>query len=164
MARKYQRKYLDSIVIDTTYLLPVVGLAVKGLRREDYNYILENYQMFYPVPLLAELSAVIVKQVRKEKLEEIPKQAIEGLNSIVYLETINLVLPDGEDLKTIFKLLNLGWKDIFDSILYATAIRLNMRILTMDKSFKKFLREKGLRYELLISHEQLIHSRNLDSL
>lgn len=154
--KRFQKKYSSSIVADTTYLLPIVGLAVKGLSREDFNYILKNYQLFYPIPLLTELSAVIIKQARKEKLEEIPRQAIEGLNSIIYRETINLVPLDGEDLKIVYKLLKLGWKDIFDSILYATAIKLNMKILTMDKKFKNFLREKGLKHELSISHKQLI--------
>lgn len=149
---------MDSVVVDTTYLLPLVGLAVRGLSRKDYDYILENYRMFYPMPLLAELCAVITKQARKERLDEIPRQAIEGLNSIIYLGVIELVPLDGEDLKIIYKLLSYGWRDVFDSILYATAVRLNMKILTMDDKFKKFLEEKGLKHGLLISHKQLTSS------
>lgn len=156
MVKKFQKKYSNSIIVDTPYLLPIVGLRVKGLSREDFEYILENYHLFYPKLLLTELSAVIVKQAKKKKLEKIPKQAIEGLNSIIYLETINLIPLDGEDLRIVYKLSRLGWKDMFDSILYATAIRLNMKVLTMDKKFKNFLKEKGLKYELLISHKQLI--------
>ncbi|RLE78649.1 MAG: hypothetical protein DRJ51_09200, partial [Thermoprotei archaeon] len=139
-------------------MLPVVGLAVKGLSKEDFNSLLENYQIFYPELLLVELYAVIVRQIRKEKLKEIPRQAIEGLNSIIYLETINLVPPDGGDLEVICELVNLGWKDVFDAILYATATRLNMKILTMDMRFKEFLKRKGLKHEILISHKQLMHS------
>lgn len=156
MVKKFQKKYSNSIIVDTTYLLPIVGLRVKGLSREDYEYILENYRLFYPILLLSELSAVIVKQARKEKLEKLPKQAVEGLNSIIYLGTINLVPLDGEDLRIVYKLSKLGWRDIFDSILYATAIRLDMRVLTMDKKFKNFLKEKGLKHELLTSHKQLM--------
>ena len=156
MVKKFQKKYSSSIIVDTTYLLPIVGLRVKGLSREDYEYILENYRLFYPTLLLTELSAVIVKQARKKKLEKLPKQAVEGLNSIIYLEVINLVPLDGEDLRIVYKLSKLGWRDIFDSILYATAIRLDMRVLTMDEKFKNFLKEKGLKYELLISHKQLM--------
>ena len=97
--KKFQKKYSSSIIVDTTYLLPIVGLRVKGLNREDYEYILENYRLFYPTLLLTELSAVIVKQARKKKLEKLPKQAVEGLNSIIYLEVINLVSLDVEGLK-----------------------------------------------------------------
>jgi len=158
LARKFQRKCSNNIIVDTTYLLPVVGLAVKGLSKEDFNSLLENYQIFYPELLLVELYAVIVRQIRKEKLKEIPRQAIEGLNSIIYLETINLVPPDGGDLEVICELVNLGWKDVFDAILYATATRLNMKILTMDMRFKEFLKRKGLKHEILISHKQLMHS------
>ena len=43
-------------------------------------------RIFYPTPLLAELSAVVIKQARKKRLKETPKQAIEELNSAIYLE------------------------------------------------------------------------------
>ena len=155
MARKFRREYLNEIIVDTTYLLPILGISVKGLGEEDYNYIIENFRMIYPIPLLAELSAVVIKQTRKKGLKEIPIQAIEGLNSIIYLGKAELLLLRGEDLKIIYMLLNLGWRDIFDSILYATAIRLNKKILTMDKDFKKFLKQNDLKYDILITHKQL---------
>ena len=155
LARKYREKYLNEIIVDTTYLLPILGISVEGLDERDYDYIIENFHMIYPIPLLAELSAVVIKQARKEGFKEIPKQAIEGLNSIIYSEKVELESLRGEDLKIIYTLSNLGWRDIFDSILYATAIRLNMKILTMDKEFKKFLKQNNLKHEILISHKQL---------
>lgn len=52
---------------------------------------LKNIRIFYPIPLLVELSAVVIKQARKKRLKETPKQAIEELNSAIYLEIIKLV-------------------------------------------------------------------------
>lgn len=41
-------------------------------------------------------------------------------------------------------------------ILYATAKRLEVRVLSIDKEFKNSLRDYGYDHELLVSHEEVI--------
>jgi len=48
IGEEVSRKYLNNIVVDTTYLLPILGIAVRGLSREDYDYVLEEYQNILP--------------------------------------------------------------------------------------------------------------------
>jgi PIN domain nuclease of toxin-antitoxin system len=59
------------------------------------------------------------------------------------LSHINLIEPDSEDLRIIYTVSKKGWKDIFDSLLYATSIRKKLPLLTLDKEFVEFLANNG---------------------
>lgn len=146
---------IDRLVVDTSYLLPITGIKVKGISVETIECILDNYEVYYPVVMLVELEAVVLREARKSQLANIPEDAIEGINTIVYSPQIRLVLPEGTDLVIAYELVKLGWKDIFDSMLYATGVRLNAHILTLDNSFKQFLKNNKLEYEHLITHKRL---------
>ena len=155
MVKKYREEYSErKIILDTTYVLPILGIEVEGLDRDILDHLIK-YELYYPALLLVELKGVVLKEARKRGLESIPEQAIKGLNFLIYSGEINIVAPTGEDLKVMYELLRRGWKDIFDLSLYATAIRIDSRVLTMDKSFKKFLKDHGFHYQLLITHKEL---------
>jgi len=156
LERKFLSRYSDKrLVLDTTYILPLLGVEVEGLDRETINYVIKQYESYYPAILLVELNGVIFKEARRRGLEHLPKQVVNGFNSIIYAGVINIIFPTGEDLETAYELIRLGWKDIFDSTLYATALRLNAKVLTIDENFKNFLKEHELRYNILISHKEL---------
>ena len=114
----------------------------------------EPHESYYPATSLIELEGVIVKEVRRRNLGEIPKQAVDGLDFIVYGGKINVDLPVGDDLTLIYKVFKLGWRDIFDATLYATAKRLEAKALSLDAAFKAFLKECDLDHEILITHEE----------
>lgn len=155
MVKKYREEYSErKIILDTTYVLPILGIEVEGLDRDILDHLIK-YELYYPALLLVELESVVLKEARKRGLKSIPEQAIKGLNFLIYSGEINIVAPTGEDLKVMYELLRRGWKDIFDLSLYATAIRIDSRVLTMDKSFKKFLKDHGFHYQLLITHKGL---------
>lgn len=155
MVKKYREEYSErKIILDTTYVLPILGIEVEGLDRDILDHLIK-YELYYPALLLVELKGVVLKEARKRGLKSIPEQAIKGLNFLIYSGEINIVAPTGEDLKVMYELLRRGWKDIFDLSLYATAIRIDSRVLTMDKSFKKFLKDHGFHYQLLITHKEL---------
>ena len=156
LEKRSPNKSLDRrLVLDTTYVLPMLGIEVEGLERETLNHIIKHYELYYPATLLVELEGVVFKEAKRRGLENLPEQVVEGFNSIVYAGVINIISPVGEDLKVIYYLVKLGWKDIFDAALYATALRLNAKALTMDEYFKKFLKKRGLQYDLLITHKEL---------
>ena len=154
MERRSRRDCSGEYVLDTSYLLPLVGIEVEGLERDAYDKIL-TMKLHFPIALAAELAGVIAKEVRKLGIDEVPEGAVEGFNSIVFGGRINLVLPEGEDVKMACDLIRTGWKDVFDALLYATAKRLGVRVLSMDREFKRFLREKGYDADLLVSHKDI---------
>lgn len=155
MGKKSREKSSNKYVIDTSYLLPLVGIEVEGLDEETINKLF-NLELHYPSALIPELVGVIIKEARKMKLKEIPKDAIEGFNSIVYGGFIKIIPSEGDDIKTIYKLFEMGCNDIFDAILYATSKRLNLKAISMDKSFKDFLKEHGFNFKVLVSHKDVI--------
>lgn len=134
--------------------MPLVGIEVEGIDAELYSKILQQ-KLYYPLSMIAELAGVIAKEVKKAGLDEVPKDAIEGFNSIVFGEGIDVVLPEGNDVKVACELINSGWNDIFDALLYATGKRMDVKVLSLDKEFKKFLKEHGYEYEILLSHKEV---------
>jgi len=132
-------------VVDTTFLLPYLGIKVRGLDED----VLSSLSPCYPVIMLVELLGVLYKEAKKKGLEELPEQALEGFNSIVYGKEVKLIFPTEEDLRLGYEVMRRGWKDIFDVMLYATAKRLEIKALTMDSSFKNFLKESNLDHEVL---------------
>jgi len=153
LERSSQDKYSRRLLLDTSYVLPQLGVEVEGI--EDLNEILEKRELYYPMVMVAELEAVVLKEAKKKGLERVPKQALEGLDYLVYSGSISLVPPRGEDLESTYHVLNRGWRDLFDATLYATAIRLRTEALTLDSAFKRFLKENGLEHTLLITHKEL---------
>jgi len=134
-------------------LLPLVGIEVEEISTEDYGRILQQ-KLYYPVSMIAELVGVIAKEVKKVGLDELPEDAIDGFNSIVFGKKITLVLPEGSDVKIASELIKSGWNDVFDALLYATGKRLGVRVLSLDEEFKKFLKKHGYDYEILLTHEE----------
>lgn len=154
---KYQRKYSPKrVVLDTTYVLPLLGVKVKGLKPEILTRLSEKYELHYPSAMIPELIGVVLKQCRKKKLKTIPSEALEGLNTLLYGGTINITSPIDTDLKQAYKLYKLGLKDVFDNILYSTATRLNAYIITADKNLKTFLKQKKLKHQTIITNPENI--------
>jgi len=144
LVRRSQKQSRE-FVVDTTFLLPYLGIRVRGLDED----VLSSLLPCYPIIMLVELLGVLYKEAKKKGLQELPEQALEGFNSIVYGKDIKLIFPTEEDLCLGYEVMRRGWKDIFDVMLYATAKRLGIKALTMDSSFKSFLREAKLDHEVL---------------
>ena len=66
MERKSQSKFSTKrLVLDTTYVLPMLGIEVEGLERESLNYIIKHYELYYPATLLVELKGVVFKEAKR---------------------------------------------------------------------------------------------------
>lgn len=153
MERSSRGERSGRLLLDTSYVLPHLGVEVRGL--ENLDEALEGRRLYYPMAMMAELEAVVLREVRRNGLEKVPRQASEGLDYLVYGGVIGLVPPRGEDLESMRHVLNVGWRDLFDAILYATASRMGVEALTLDSTFRKFLEEKGLRHNLMIIRDEL---------
>ncbi len=133
-------------VIDTTYLLPFFGIKVQGLEARDVARLREELgaDIYYPILLLPELAAKIAKEMMKQGLREVPEPASEALIALLLEVDVGLIQPRIEHIKTAIKLKALGHPDIFDCILYATALHEDAILVTRDRKLVEFLETKGL--------------------
>ncbi|QGR19727.1 PIN domain-containing protein [Stygiolobus azoricus] len=129
---------LSELIVDTSFLLPFVGIKVRGVKED----LLEGKTLYYPSLILTELLAVIIKELKKLRLKKVPEDVIKGLSYIN--ANVRLISLDQTDIVTVFQIMNSGWNDIFDAILYSAYKSTGIPMLTMDKSFYNFLSTKGL--------------------
>ncbi|AOL16479.1 PIN domain-containing protein [Sulfolobus sp. A20] len=132
----------SELIVDTSFLLPFVGIKVKGIDER----LLEGKRIYYPSLMLTELIAVIMKEVRKLKLKKIPEEAIKGLFYIN--STVNFITL--EDLNLVYEIISEGWNDIFDAILYSSYASTKIPLITLDKMFYDFLNKKGFNVSEII--------------
>ena len=135
---------LSELIVDTSFLLPFVGIKVRGV---DVSQ-LEGKVLYYPSLMLTELLAVIIKEARKLKLVNIPEEAIKGLSYI--LSEVRLIPLNQLDINLIYEVVNRGWSDIFDSILYSASVSTGLPLITLDYSFYEFLHRNGFETNNLI--------------
>ena len=144
MARRLRRGLpeISKVIVDTSFLLPYVGLRVKEVSDEVMDW-LEGIELYYPYAMVPELIGVVLKEARKMRLGTIPEQALRGLNSIMYGDTIHLITPVDQDLSTTYDLIKSGLSDLFDAILYATSRRTGITAITVDETLVDFLKKHG---------------------
>ncbi len=128
---------VSKLVVDTSFILPYLGIKVKEIKEE----LLEDKVIYYPLLLIVELIAVVIKETKKRNLENVPYEASRGLSYV--LSRINLIEPGSEDLRIIYTVSKKGWNDIFDLLLYSTSIRKKLPLLTLNKEFVEFLANNG---------------------
>ncbi len=151
---------MKKVVVDTTYLLPLFGIRVKGIDSKVLLGIHEKrYTLLYPKLLVTELIAKISRESLKKGFETPPKEALEALDALLLEVDIHLIEPSKEHLENAMRLMILGHKDIFDNILYATAVSEGAYLLSMDKDFVRFLKKHGMNTEFIINHEKIKRMR-----
>ena len=84
-------EYSNEFLLDTSYVLPLVGIEVEEISGDIYSKILAK-KSYYPLALVAELVGVIAKEVKRTKIYKVPEEVVEGFNSIIYGGQINVVL------------------------------------------------------------------------
>ena len=141
------------ILLDTSFILPTLGITVSGVTPEA-------------IKLLAEVPKIEIHYSRFSILESlwvatrISDAALDaetfqlGLRSIIEGHRYKRVEEDSEIFKEAFKLYRLGHKDMIDNILYASALNLGLMLLTLDDQLRKFILEKQLK-DIFISPDRL---------
>jgi len=124
------------LLVDTSFLLPAMGIeteeevmeAIKDFRMAEVHYLEAS---------ILEAMWKIVKVVPPDKIDRVS----EGIRAI--METYNQVTPPPEAYIEAYELYREGHKDYIDNLLYAASKRLNLHLLTIDREFIDFLKEKG---------------------
>lgn len=138
-------KSTKCILIDTTYLLPMISFSVRGIPDDIILRLIRNNYLIYISSIsLFELAAVGSKYVSRGDLSE--KDVIDGVKAIKLSPDLTIV--DHADDKVISKALRLNKSlpDFIDCIITATAITYCDLLLTEDSQriipFLRPLRKK----------------------
>jgi predicted nucleic acid-binding protein len=132
------------ILLDTSFLLPTLGISVSGKTQQGIGILAETETEIYYSPFsVLESLWVATRTVDDETFED---ESLEpGLKSIMDSGRYRRVEEDSGIYSEAFRLFRLGHNDMIDNILYATAARHGLLLLTVDEELRKFVLEKKLK-------------------
>lgn len=121
--------------MDTTYLLPAVGISVKGLPKDAAIRLMQKeHQISISGMSIFELSAKGAKHVATGTLSA--ERVTRGIRAIVHDDRITLVpMHDSSALLMAFKLRRM-LSDFIDCLILSSAINQNDAIVTEDKDIQ----------------------------
>ncbi len=148
------------ILLDSSYILPAFGIAVKGISREDLLKLeqlrVEGTVQYYYSPIIwIEIVPKVLKEYSARRIAIDTKMFEQAI--LVLEDSAKRVDPGSVALEIAVKLRILGHRDMIDNILYGIAIENNLLFLTMDKAFREFLQNHGLETSIVIDHKQLFN-------
>ena len=140
------------ILLDSTYLLPIVGIDVVGI--EQVMHILKKlrdqgvaeyyYTQYNIFEILGKLS----------KVKYDAERVAMGLLAIE--EEFKQIEPSLKGWLKALELRSRGFRDLIDLLLYATSLTHNLLFLTRDKQLIEFLKRNGENTDLIIYEEEFI--------
>lgn len=141
------------VLLDTTFLLPTLGIDAgrevsKALQRLDQNQAEIHYSRYSALESLWVAALTVGDQRPSQERFEL------GLRSVLKSHRYAKVDEEPEIFIESLKLYKLGHKDIVDNILYACSSHFDLKLLTVDKELRKFVRDNALR-DTLIFPDQL---------
>jgi len=143
-------KVSTRILLDTTFLLPTLGINVK-----DYDEVykkLKNYVVY--ISRYSILEALWVLNSFKKRGYYNEKTVREGLDSLLLNNRFMKIDEPPEALILSMKLYDLGHRDLIDNLLYSIAYTSDLLFLTVDDKFMKFI-EKIKMKDIFITPEML---------
>jgi len=129
------------ILLDTTYLLPAIGIAIKEHQKDlPLKLIQEGNQISICDISVFELSAKGAKHINAGKLP--PERVTRGIRAIVYNEQIEMIPTyESQLLLTAFKLRK-TLNDFIDCLILSAAINHCDILLTEDKDIQNLKNNK----------------------
>ena len=142
------------LLLDTTYILPSLGVEVEGV--EPALEALRRLRGAGEAELYYS-SFSLLEAVAKTSRLPVPPAAVEaGLLAITtgYQEAG----PTVDAWMLALELRRAGLRDMIDAILYSTAEALGLRLLTRDKALIEFLRRNGYPLNPVMTEEELLRA------
>ena len=130
---------MEKVLLDSTYLLPIFGVAVKGVER--VLEVLESLhrsraiKIYYTCFNILEIISKISKMQYSVRMVEM------GINSI--MESFQQAYPKPQSYMKALRLKSMGFNDLIDLLLYTTSVDNSLKMLTRDKDLLEFLRKSG---------------------
>ncbi len=150
------------VVLDTSFLLPFLGIRVKDVNHRVLERIEEliverrEMRLCYHELMLPELIAKAFSTSIKRGLEEVPREVIEGFLNIASGIFIEVLATTREDLSIAYALRLAGHSDFFDCIAYAAAKARGGVLLTLDRNLKESVKKAGLDTGVIIGQEEFL--------
>jgi len=137
------------LLLDTTYLLPAIGVSVKGLREDALIKLIgKGHQISISDVTILELSAKGGKYITTGALTA--ERVSRGIRSIVHDERIERVsIHDNSVLLTAFKLRR-TLSDFIDCLIVSSAINRNDALITEDEHIQNLKKRRDFQ-ELLMT-------------
>ena len=144
------------LLLDTTYLLPAIGISVKGLLKDaPIKLMLKTHKIFISDISIFELSANGAKHIATGTLSA--ERVTRGIRAIIYDETITISpMHDSTILLTAFKLRSM-LNDFIDCLILSSAINQCDALITEDgdiqnlkknKEFNEFLTKTNPKFKI----------------
>jgi hypothetical protein len=136
------------VLLDTTFILPTLGIDTgewvsKGLKR------LGQIEADIYCSRFSILEALWVAARVSGNGDLDAESFRHGLRSILEGDRYTRVEEDSETFNEALRLYMLGHRDTIDNILYASSIRLNLKLLTLNAELGEFIHNKGLKDTLI---------------
>jgi hypothetical protein len=144
---------ISSILLDTSFILPTLGITVSGVTPEAMKFLTEVPKIEIYYSRFSVLESLWVATRISNAVSDAETFQL-GLRSIIEGHRYKRVEEDSEIFKEAFRLYRLGHKDMIDNILYASGVSLGLLLLTLDDQLKKFVLGKQLK-DIFISPDQL---------
>ena len=130
--------------MDTTYLLPAIGISIKDLPKDTLVRLMQKgHQISISNISIFELSAKGAKHVAARTLST--ERVTRGIRAIVYDERITVIpMHDSSVLLMAFKFRRL-LGDFIDCLILSSAINQNDAIVTEDEDIQNLKRTKEFR-------------------
>jgi len=140
------------ILLDTSFLLPTLGIDVDGEVLECFGRLVEKKaELYYSSFSILESLWIAIRLMRDKSLDV--ERFNEGLRSIIEGGRYIKVKESSEAFREALRLYSLGSRDMIDNILYASSSILGLKLLTLDRELKEFVRKRGLRDVVLLPEE-----------
>lgn len=138
------RENILRVLLDTSFILPTLGIRVNSEIEECLKRLKEvNAEICYSIFSILESMWIAINLIRKSEFD-IDRFNL-GLKSIVETRKYKRLVEDSEVFVKALDLYNMGHMDIIDNILYANSLHFGLKLLTVDRELKEFIRDKGLK-------------------
>ena len=140
-------KSIDSIVLDTTYILPLFGIKViklpkfKEASKKIWTEGLNEFKIILPSVCLIEVMYKILSDYRKTNDPKILNRYVTAIPSISTSQNVKIYDPSLSQMASQIAV-NIrlsGHSDIMDCWIAASAVVLDAILLTEDKELEKIL-------------------------
>lgn len=147
------RKHTQRILLDTSFLLPTLGIQVEERIMKAIGSInLEDSEVFYSDVSLLESSWIAIKQMKQGNFQA--NTFRKGMLSITRTGYYTALSTRGKDYLDALGFYQEGHEDMMDNLLYAISLNNDCRFLTIDDDLKRFVTEHGID-DVIMAPEEL---------
>jgi hypothetical protein len=145
---------MPDVLLDTSFLLPTLGLAVREITTSDLESIRaasKKAKLHCSYASFVEILGVVGKESRKFDARAVST----GMSSLLGSGLYEWTNPSLGAMRLALELRTKGHKDNIDNILYATAADSKMLFLSLDQELRRFLARNGYDTGLMVKADEL---------